>query len=215
MIESIPGPAGRLEAVFHGPRGLPEGAPPRALAVVCHPHPVHGGNLHSTVTFKTARGLQEAGLACLRINFRGVGGSEGSFDGEGGEELDARAALDWLAERFPGAPLWAAGFSFGARTVFGLARRDATIERLVLVGLPVRVYPQEGVDRLEQPTLFISGSEDDFGTLGDLREQYPSLPEHLELREIEGADHFFRRFTKELEAVVRAFAERELGAERS
>lgn len=206
MIESIPGPEGRLQALFHEPRGLDEGEPPRAVAVVCHPHPAHGGNMNSTVTFKTARGLQNSGVACLRINFRGVGESEGTYDGNGGEEEDARAALDWLAERYPGVPLWAAGFSFGSRTVFGLAKRTPEIECLVLVGFPMRAYPLDGVDQLHVPALFIWGTEDEYGTKEDLDAQYPVLPPQFEYVEIEGADHFFRRYTKELEEHVQRFA---------
>lgn len=210
MKFSIPGPEGQLEAIFHEARGLAEDAAPRALAVVCHPHPAHGGNMDSTVTFKTARGLQEEGVACLRINFRGVGASAGSYDGEGGEEEDARAALDWLLERFPGAPVWAAGFSFGSRTVFGLARRDARIERLILVGFPARVYPLDGVDELTIPASFVWGDADEYGTLADLRAQYAQLPASFEFEQIAGADHFFRKATKELEQIVRGFARRAL-----
>jgi alpha/beta superfamily hydrolase len=210
MIEFIPGPEGRLQALFHEPRGLANGEMPRAIAVVCHPHPAHGGNMDSTVTFKTARGLQSAGVACLRINFRGVGTSEGSYHGEGGEEEDARAAINWLVERYPGVPIWAAGFSFGSRTVFGLAKRYASIERLVLVGFPVRKYSLLGVDELEIPALFVWGSEDEFGTYEDLKQQYPTLPAQLEFVELPGADHFFRKATKELEGHVRHYAERDL-----
>ncbi|MFT7669478.1 MAG: alpha/beta superfamily hydrolase [Planctomycetota bacterium] len=208
MIDSIPGPLGQLEALFHEPRGLAEGEAPRAIAVVCHPHPAHQGNMNSTVTFKIARGLQEAGVACLRINFRGVGKSDGEYDGNGGEEDDARAAIDWLAAKFPNVQIWAAGFSFGSRTVFGLAKRDASIERLILVGFPVRAYPLEGVDTLERPALFVWGTDDEYGTLRDLRAEYPELPDCFEFEELEGIDHFFRRATKELEAIITAYARR-------
>ncbi len=212
MIDFISGPVGLLEALFHEPQSLGSSATPRAVAVVCHPHPVQGGSMHSTVTFKTARGLQNAGVACLRINFRGVGKSGGEYDGHGGEEEDARAALDWLLERYPGVPAWGAGFSFGSRTIFGLARTEPRLERLILVGFPARVYPIEGVDKLDRPALFIWGKQDDFGTLADLRQQYPRLPESLEFQEIDGADHFFRRFTKELEEQVQDYAERALSS---
>ena len=167
--------------------------------------------MHSTVTFKVARALQNAGIACLRFNFRGVGQSEGEHDGEGAEEGDARAALDWLTERFPQAPIWAAGFSFGSRTVFGLAQHDRSIERLLLIGFPARVYPLGGVDELRIPAYFLWGDQDDFGTLRDLREQYPALPESFEYEEVPGADHFFRPRTLVVEELVRAHAERVLG----
>ena len=207
----IPGPEGQLEALYHEPWGLEEGEEPRALAVVCHPHPAHGGNMNSTVAFRTARGLQRAGVACVRFNFRGVGASEGEYHGDGGEEYDARAILDWLVERFPGVAQWAAGFSFGSRTVFGLALRDRSIERLVLVGFPARVYPLEGVDTLKIPCFFVWGDQDEFGTLTDLREQYPTLPEHFEFQQVEGGDHFFRPRTIEVETRVQDYAERALG----
>ncbi len=200
----IRGPAGQLEALYHEPEGRDE---PAAVAVVCHPHPAHGGNMHSTVAFRTARGLAAAGLACLRINFRSVGASEGQYDGEGGEEDDAQAALEWLAQKHPGAPWWAAGFSFGSRTVFGLAKKEPRIARLVLVGFPLRMFELDRVDELRQPTFFIWGDSDQYGTRRDLLEQYPVLPAHFDTHEIAGADHFFKGHTQELEQRVRAWAQ--------
>jgi uncharacterized protein len=200
---TIPGPVGRLEALYHEAEGTDR---PRALCVVCHPHPLHGGTMHSTVAFRIARGLQMAGIASLRINFRGVGASQGTHDGEGGEEGDALAALEWLAERHPDVPWWGAGFSFGSRTVFGLAKRERRIERLVLVGFPLGIYDLPDADRLAQPTLFVWGERDQYGTLSDFQSRYPSTPPHLELREIPQADHFFKRHTKELEGIVREWA---------
>jgi alpha/beta superfamily hydrolase len=199
----IPGPEGDLEALYHEPEGVEQ---PRALSVVCHPHPVHGGTMHSTVAFRTARGLQAAGLACLRINFRGVGRSAGEYHGEGGEEEDAAAALDWLRAKHPGVPTWAAGFSFGSRTVFGLAKRDERIQRLVLVGFPLKIFHLDAVDELRQPTYFVWGADDEYGTLDDLRVQYPDLPEHFQTHQIPDCDHFFKRHTKELEARVLGYA---------
>ena len=91
----IPGPAGKLEAVYWPASG--ERA--RAAAVMCHPHPLHGGTMNSSVVFRASRGLQLAGVDVLRFNFRGAGRSEGVHDGRGGELEDLRAALDWLDER--------------------------------------------------------------------------------------------------------------------
>jgi uncharacterized protein len=198
----LDGPEGRLQAKLWEPEG---GEPPRAACVVCHPHPQRGGTLDTTVVFRIARGLQLAGVAALRFNFRGVGESEGAYHGEGGvgsEEDDVVAALDELARRYPGTPLWAAGFSFGARTVAALASRDARIERVVLVALPVLVFDCGGLASLETPGLAVQAGADDFGNLEELERKFPNLQPNLRRIEIAGADHFFRRQTQLLQAHV-------------
>ncbi len=98
-IESlfIPSPAGRLEAILEEP----ESETPVEAALVCHPHPQHGGTMHNKVVYRIARGLRRAGAVVLRFNYRGVNLSEGTYaDGEG-ELDDARAALALLRERYP------------------------------------------------------------------------------------------------------------------
>ncbi|MEM7306871.1 MAG: alpha/beta hydrolase, partial [Planctomycetota bacterium] len=101
----FPGPAGRLEGLHE----LPE-AEPRFAAVVCHPHPLHGGTMANTIVYRVARALRAAGGATLRFNFRGVGASEGESQASSAEEGDVRAALDLLEREHPGAELWAGGF---------------------------------------------------------------------------------------------------------
>jgi len=205
MELSIPGPCGPLEAELEMPDGEP-----RAAAAMCHPSPAHGGTLRSTPVFRAARGLALARVAALRFNFRGVGRSAGEPDGEGGEEGDLAAALDFLAGRFPGRELWAGGFSFGAWTAANLALRDTRIRRLVLVALPVEAYAVEPLRELRVPGLSISASGDVFGDLALLRERLPEWAGVLELEEIEGADHFFQRRTAELQERVRQYANRVL-----
>lgn len=205
MALFIPGPVGRLEAILWTP---PDGVAPRAAAVVCHPHPVHGGTMNNNVVFRTARGLQHAGLAVLRFNFRGAGASEGVHDGEGAEEEDVRAALDHLEREFPGLPLWGAGFSFGSRTVGSLARREPRIQRVLLVALPTRAFDCTFVREVRQPTYVLLAEHDEFGTPADFAERIGRLGNHVEIDVIEGVDHFFRGKTPELERRVRAWAER-------
>ena len=107
---TVDGNAGRLEALFEVPRS----GEPSAVAVVCHPHPLHGGTMHNKVAHTLARAFLASGFAALRFNFRGVGDSEGSFDDGGGEVDDVLSCLEWMRRRFPDRMLWLAGFSFGA-----------------------------------------------------------------------------------------------------
>lgn len=162
--------------------------------------------MKNTVVFRVARALRAAGCVTLRFNFRGVEGSEGQHDGNGAEEGDVAACLDLLAERYPGVPLWGAGYSFGARTICELAPKEPRIERVVLVAPPVAVYDCRCLEELTQPGLLVFGSGDEFGTLTELAQKHAELPERLELHEIAGADHFFRGRTPLLEESVRDHA---------
>src|SRR5688572_32599797 len=114
-ITDLIGPAGPLEALLDEPAGAARGGPGglTAAVVFAHPHPQFGGTMHTKVVFQGAKGLTRIGCAVLRFNFRGVGLSEGTFDKGDGEKADFTAALDFMSERYPGTPLWAAGFSFG------------------------------------------------------------------------------------------------------
>ncbi len=207
MRHFIPGPAGRLDAISWLPK---DGVAPRAAAVVCHPHPVFGGTMDNNVAFRVARGLQSAGLAVLRFNFRGAGDSEGEHDGNGAEEQDVVAALDHLEREFPGLPLWGAGFSFGARTVGALALREPRMRRLLLVALPSKAYDCTFIRALTQPTHVLLAGNDEFGTPDDFHERIGALTSHFEIDVVPDVDHFFRGRTPELERRVRAWAERSL-----
>ncbi|MFT5288811.1 MAG: alpha/beta superfamily hydrolase [Planctomycetota bacterium] len=202
MKLDLKGPAGRLEALLEEP----EAGPIRAAAVVCHPHPMHLGSMRNTIVFRAARALRAAGLVTLRFNFRSVEGSEGEHDGEGGEEGDVLAALDLLEERYPGSPLWTAGYSFGARTTAGLATREKRIQRVILIALPVGFYNCTFIEAVPQPGLMIFGGADEFGTATVMRDKHPHMPKGLEIVEIPGADHMFRGLTPKVEEAVHDYA---------
>src|SRR5881392_2727628 len=104
IIREITGPAGPIEVQIEKPVG-----DARAAVVFAHPLPTHGGTMHTKVVFQGAKALARIGCAVLRFNFRGVGASGGTFDAGPGEAEDFRAALDFLHERYPSTPLWAAG----------------------------------------------------------------------------------------------------------
>ena len=205
----LDGPAGRLQASLWSP---PAGAPIRAACAFCHPHPLFGGTMDNTVVFRSARGLQQAGLRVLRFNFRGVGKSAGRHHGEGGEAEDLGAALDWLAREHPGVELWAGGFSFGSRTAALRAGLDARIERVVLVGFPVGAFDCSFLRDVRQPGLIVMAENDEYGTAPELRRQFPDLQPGLEVEEIAGTGHYFEGKTQELQKRVRTYAERVLAS---
>lgn len=167
--------------------------------------------MNTSVVFRLARGLQAAGLGVLRFNFRGVGQSQGGHDGQGGEELDLESALDHLQACFPDLELWAAGFSFGARTAAAHAVVDNRVRRVVLVALPVAAFDASFLPELTKPGLILMAEHDEFGNLSELESRFPDLHPELERDEIPGVEHFFKGQTKQLQERVRAYAVRSLG----
>src|SRR5271154_195403 len=133
-IESLflPGPAGRLEALLEEP----EDTAPIEAALVCHPHPQHGGTLHNKVVYRIARGMRSTGAVVLRFNYRGVNLSEGVYDHGVGELEDARAALEFLRGRYPELTYSIAGFSFGSRIALKLGCELGDPQKIFAVGFP-------------------------------------------------------------------------------
>jgi uncharacterized protein len=199
----VPGPAGRLEALMEAP----EVGEPRFAAVVCHPHPLHGGTMHNKVVFRLARGLRRAGAVVLRFNFRGVGASEGEHAHMVGEVEDGRAALDWLRARYPELGFALAGFSFGARVILTLGCQMESGVFLMAAGFPTR--GEAAIHRLDNcrtPKIFLQSTNDQFGPRGEFEEAYAKFAEPKRVIWIESADHFFAGALEELEEQAREAA---------
>jgi len=191
----LPVSHGRLEALLKEPKA------PRRAAVVCHPHPQAGGTMNNNVVYRVAKALEERGTAVLRFNFRGVGRSTGSY-GEGVAECeDAQAALDFMAARHPGLPLWIAGFSFGSRVGLLTGIRDPRVSRLLGVGLAVRMFDLSFLEgpRGGKPLAVIQGANDEYGGREDIEGLVARLDEPKRLTIVEGATHLFPGKLDELE----------------
>jgi len=190
------GPSGRLEALLEEP----EDASPRQVALVAHPHPLYGGTMHNKVVHRLARGFRRAGAAVLRFNFRGVGRSEGAYDGSSGEIEDARACLEWLRSRYPHLPYTLAGFSFGSGVVLRLGCELMTASRVVAAGFPTRMGDAPGwLLGCTVPRVFIQSTHDQFGPQAEFQPFFDALQEPKRLVWIAAADHFFAGGLDELE----------------
>jgi uncharacterized protein len=185
--------------------------------VFAHPHPQYGGTMHTKAVYQGAKGLTRIGCAVLRFNFRGVGGSAGAFDRGEGEIEDFRAALDYIAARYPGTPLWAAGFSFGGWVALETGAADDRVSVLVGIAPPVTTsvsgmdYGFPGTLASQKPKFFVQGEADEVCPLEGMWAFYARLQEPKELVVIDGADHLFEGKTREvgeaLEDLLQDFAE--------
>jgi alpha/beta superfamily hydrolase len=194
----LAGPAGRLEALLEEP----EEQEPRAAALVCHPHPQHGGTMHNKVVYRIARGLRKAGYVVLRFNYRGVNLSDGQYDHGNGETDDARAALSWLRERYRELPYALAGFSFGSRIALRVGCSSTDAQRIIAVGFVANYATEPSLAACAIPRVFISSANDEFAPKERLQQLIDAAPEPKRLVLVQAEDHFFKGALDEFEKVV-------------
>lgn len=186
FLREIAGPAGPLEALLDTPD-----AEPRAVCVFGHPHPLHGGTMHTKALYQACKAMPRIGVASLRINFRGVGRSAGTFDAGPGEQEDFRAAIAFAAERFPDVPIWAAGMSFGSWIAMTTGAEDTRVSLLLGIAPPVDRYDFDVLKTCMLPKFIIHGEEDELISIKEVRKFYSQIPEPKELVTIEHANHLF------------------------
>ena len=200
---SIAGPAGALEAVLD----LPGEQIPEAAALICHPHPQHGGTLHNKVAHTLARSFVRAGFAALRFNFRGTEASEGEWDEGRGEVDDVLAAAAFLDTEYPTLPLWLSGFSFGAAMAIKASQRRA-VAGLVSVAPAVSRFGADPAPQPDCPWLIVQGDEDELVPVEDTVAWVNTLEPGPELAVLSGAEHFFHGRLVDLRGLVAGFVAR-------
>jgi alpha/beta superfamily hydrolase len=193
----LTGPVGKLESLLWTTAAK---NPPLA-AVVCHPHPLFAGTMHNKVVYQAAKALHLRGIPVLRFNFRGAGLSEGTHDKGRGEADDVRAALNFMANEYPGADLLLAGFSFGSWVGLRVACADARVTDLIGLGIPVDRSSLDYLAECAKPKLFVQGGDDQFGSRANVEKLFDTMPEPKKLVFVDHADHFF---TGQLEKVATA-----------
>ena len=194
--ESIPGPVGALQVLEE----LPD-SEPQAVAVICHPHPLHGGSLNNKIVHQLARTFNDMGAVSVRFNFRGVGDSEGGYDEGRGELQDLLAVVAWAAQRWPGLPLWLGGFSFGG-FIAVQAATELNPRRLVTVAPAVNYFPDQPVALAQTDWLLIQGDADDIVPWSTVQAWVQQLAMPPVLTLISGTGHFFHGRLNDLKKAI-------------
>lgn len=192
----VAGPAGKLQVL----ETVPE-TTPGALAVICHPHPLHGGTLDNKIVHQLAKSFVALGAVSVRFNFRGVGQSEGEYDEGRGERDDLLAVVEWARQRWPGLPLWLAGFSFGGYIALDAAQLLQP-DWLVTVAPAVNYFPDRPVSLKAVRWLLIHGDADDIVPGSALESWIGRQGLAPDMVTIEGAGHFFHGRLNALRDIV-------------
>lgn len=179
------------------------------IAIICHPHPVHGGTKDNKVVHTLCRAWRDQGIYCIRFNFRGVGKSEGVFDNGQGEYADLCSVIDFVKNRYGDhQKILLAGFSFGAYIAAKYASMHK-IHALVLVAPPVQYIDFVKSEVFESPVLVIQGDADEvisYKLVLAWSEQGLNKPlSNLQIKILSQAGHFFHSRLAELKIIVQEF----------
>ena len=190
------------EVIFNGPAGRLEGRYSHSkiknapLALILHPSPEHGGTMNNKISYMMFQAFVARGFSTLRFNFRGVGRSQGMFDGGEGELSDAASALDWMQEINKNAPyVWVSGFSFGSLIGMQLLMRRPEIQGFISVAAPAHMDDFSFLAPCPTSGLFVHGRQDDVVPENNVSELVERLHQqkgiNIDYRVIDGANHFF------------------------
>lgn len=200
-----------LKVSFSGRGGLLEGcldlpgSPGRVPGVVlCHPHPLYGGNMDNNVIVAVSRALTGAGSACLRFNFRGVGRSRGSFADGRGEQEDAGSALEFLSSREEIDPgrIAIMGYSFGGMVAMGAGEGSGAALAIAAVS---PVITPGALRECLKPKYIICGGADELVSSAAVLREAGRMAEPKKADVIPGADHFWWGYEEEMAGRVAAF----------
>jgi len=192
-----------LEGVWH----FPQATSPSPAVVVCHPHPLYGGNMSNNVVLAICQALAQWSIAGFRFNFRGVGKSEGTF-GEGtAEQEDVKAALSFISTTpdIDQKRIGLAGYSFGAGVALPVALQDEQVKLLALVSPALSDSGWEQLKGYTKPKFLISGNHDFVIPLPQFEQHIKNIPEPKHCQVISGADHFWQGYEEEVAQKVAQF----------
>lgn len=194
----VPGPAGNIEVAVA--QGHSDGALAGLgfAAVVCHPHPLHGGTMDNKVVTTLARVYQSLGVTVARFNFRGVGASGGEHDQGRGEVDDLKVVMAWLRDRVGADKLLLAGFSFGTGVVSNACLAEKSVAHVVFVAPPVGRYNFAPVEGYPCPVCVVMGDQDELVDAGEVYRWAEALSPPASVIALAQATHFFHGHLIEL-----------------
>ncbi len=201
------------EVIFNGPEGRLEGRYQHSkkangpIALVLHPHPLHGGTMNNKVTYALYQTFVKRGFSVLRFNFRGVGRSQGQFDSGIGEMSDAAAALDWMQTHTPNiSTCWIGGFSFGAWIAMQLMMRRPEIGRFISISPPAEDCDFTFLAPCPSSGQIIHGEKDEVVPKDSVDKLAAKISSQknitIDYDVIPGADHFFSKDMDTLNSLV-------------
>ena len=175
--------------------------------VICHPHPLMGGNMENMVVVAVYSALVQQGLIALRFNFRGVGNSEGTYSKGEKEPGDVKGAINVLKSlpAVDGRRIGLAGYSFGAGVVMGGISNYSDAKALALISPPSQRLKDSTISKYSRPKLFISGDEDALVPPAELEAYVRSLPQPVQFTLVQGADHYWGEHMQEVASQVAQF----------
>lgn len=204
------GTEGRLEGRYHHAKAA--GAP---IALTLHPHPLHGGTMNNRIVFTMYQSFLRRGFSVLRFNFRGVGRSQGRFDGGHGELSDAASALDWMQTINPNASsCWIGGYSFGAWIGMQLLMRRPEIDGFISIAPPAGTFDFSFLAPCPASGIIVHGGSDEV-VPGDVaaklaRKLSSQKNVVVEYTQIPKADHLFSGHIDELTSAVDTYLDKAL-----
>ena len=200
---TIPGPAGVLE----GKVDCAASGELQGFAVICHPHPLYGGTMHNKVVHTLAKSFAENHYTAVRFNFRGVGGSAGSYAEGVGEVDDAMAVVDWILKQQADRPVILAGFSFGSFVALQAAAKTQA-KALITVAPPVRMFDFDNLQGVECPWLLIQGDQDEVVEINSVINWVRTLQRPPQLEIVNDSSHFFHGKLIELRSICAEFVQK-------
>ncbi|MDA0239534.1 MAG: alpha/beta hydrolase [Proteobacteria bacterium] len=206
----INGPDGRLEGRYQ--QGSTTNAP---VAIVLHPHPLHGGNMNNKLVYGMYTAFASRGFSTLRFNFRGVGRSQGTFDNGIGELSDAAYAFDWIQQINPNSPYcWIGGYSFGALISMQLMMRRPEIDGFISIAPPASSEDFSFLAPCPSSGLVVHGDKDEQVPLESVNKLVTKITSRknitVDLAVIKGADHFYQDKVEDVEKAINAYLDKAL-----